>query len=107
MAKKTTPAPKGPRKTVDSFRALHDRNVAIPNKIRAGIDQMRKDGGGEHWEYAIDFARIAGVSLADLNKFADQFTDFTVEAKAEAGSKRHARQVWFATKKAADDAKAP
>lgn len=90
-------------KTVASFKALHDRSVVIPQKIKAAIDKMAVTGGTQHWEYESDFIKLAGVSAADLNAHRDTFKDFVVEARA-VGNSRSARRVWFATKAAAKSA---
>ncbi len=86
-------------KTLADFRAAHDKNVIIPNKIRAALAAMAIEGP-ESWEYEVDFLRRAGVSTTDLGAFRDQFEEYIVEAKAKT-----VKRVWFATEKAAKAAR--
>lgn len=93
-------------RNVETFRAAHDRNVVIPNKIRAALAQMEKDHGPEHYEYESDFIKLAGVGGSDLNSHRDTFTAHVVEAKPIGlGNARAARRAWFATAKAAKAAR--
>lgn len=85
---------KAPR-TVSDFRAAHDPNVIIPNKIRTTLDAMLKEGK-EHWEYESDFIKRAGLSQTHLSQFREQFADHVVETPHTNG--RGPRRVWFASK---------
>lgn len=93
--------PKG--KTIDDLRALHDKNVVIPNRIRDGLAKVV--ASGDEWLYESDFLKLTGISVTDIAKFREEFTDFWSEVPAAAG-KNTIRRVWFATKKAADAWKA-
>lgn len=95
-----------PSRSVATFRAAHDRNVVIPNKIREALAKMEADNGPEHYEYESDFIKLAGVGGSDLNGHRDSFTAHIVEAKPiGAGNARAARRAWFATAKAAKAAR--
>jgi hypothetical protein len=95
-----------PARNVASFRAVHDRSVVIPNKIRDTLAKMAQDHGSEHYEYESDFIKLAGVHSGDLNAHRDSFADHIVEAKPIGfGNARAARRVWFATVKAAKAAR--
>ena len=83
-------------RTLDDFRAAHDKNVIIPNKIRAALDEMLKEGQ-ENWAYEAEFIRRAGVSQTDMGLFRDQFSDHVVEAKNDRG-----KRIWFACVKVAE-----
>lgn len=89
-------------KTLADFRAAHDKNVIIPNKIRAALEQLAKLGP-EHYEYEADFLKLAGVSQTDIGKYREKFVDFIVETSAIHG--RTGRRVWFGTVKAAKAAR--
>lgn len=87
-----------PAKTVDDFRAAHDRNVIIPNKIRAALAELVKEGP-ENWEYEIDFLKRAGISTTDLALFRDQFSEYIVETPNS--SRSRGKRVWFGSAKVA------
>jgi hypothetical protein len=103
---KTRPDSAPARKTVATFRELHDRNVIIPKKIRETLDAMKAKDGPEAWEYEADFIRLAGIGGSDLNAHRDEFAEHIVEAKPIGkGNTRSPRRVWFATVKAAKSAR--
>lgn len=91
-------------KTLADLRAVHDKSVVIPNRIRAAITKMALDGP-ENWLYEVDFMKLANVGVIDMRDFREAFKDFWAEMPATNG-KSTARRVWFATKKAADAWKA-
>ncbi len=86
-------------RTLATFRAAHDRNVIVPNKIRAAIEQIRKVGP-EHYEYEADLIRMAGISQADIGQYRDQFEDHIV-VTASTGSSRNPKRVYFGDPKVA------
>lgn len=93
-------------RNVAMFKAKYNRDVVIPNKIRAALENMAKDHGPEHYEYESDFIKLAGIGASDLSAHRDAFKDFVVEAKPVGmGNARAARRVWFATTKAAKSAR--
>lgn len=85
-------------KTIADFRAAHDVNVIVPNKIRGALASMLKEGP-EHWEYEADFVKRAGISQTQIGLFREQFNDHVVEAPGTSG--RNGRRAWFADTKAA------
>lgn len=101
-SKPSNPVPtvKAAGKTIADLRALHDKNVLIPNRIKAAIAVLAKDGP-ENWAYEGDFVKLVvpGISPIDLRDYRDQFSEFWDEMPATNG-KRDARKVWFATAKA-------
>lgn len=80
-------------KNVEDFRAAHDNNVIVPQKIRAALAAMLKVGP-EQWEYEADFMKLAGVSQTQIGAFREGFIDHIVDAPGLSG--RTARRVWFA-----------
>lgn len=90
--------PKIQAKTISDFRAAHDPDVIVPNKIREALAAMAKVGP-EHYEYEGDFVKLAGLSQTQISAYREQFIDHIV--KAASTSKRAARNVWFADIKAA------
>ena len=87
-------------KTLSDFRALHDPNVVVPNKIRAALASMATEGK-EHWEYEADFLKRAGVTPLQLAAFRETFKTHIVET----GNSRNAKRVWFADPKTAEKAR--
>lgn len=77
------------RKTLADFRAIHDKNFVIPNKIKAGLEALGNDG----WEYEADFQRLCGVSTTDFAKFRDQFEEYYVTT-----SGTNPKRVWAGSK---------
>lgn len=93
-------------RNVALFRAHHDPDVVVPNKIREALANMEKDHGPEHYEYESDFIKLAGVNTTQMAAHRDAFTAFIVEAKPIGmGNARTARRAWFATAKAAKSAR--
>lgn len=86
-------------KTLADFRAAHDKNVIVPNKIRTALTAMLKDGA-ENFDYESDFIRRAGISNTDMGMFRDQFADHIVEVGG-----RNTKRVWFADPKVARKAR--
>jgi hypothetical protein len=83
-------------KTLEDFRAAHDRNVIVPNKIREALAQLLKIGP-EHYEYENEFIKLAGISQTDMGMFRDQFADYFLETTRTNGGRQ--RRVWFGDKK--------
>ena len=85
-------------RTLEHFRAAHDKNVIVPNKIKAALEAVRKIGP-EHFEYEADFIKLAGLSQTDMSTFRDQFSAYIVETPAQHG--RASKRVWFGDAKVA------
>jgi hypothetical protein len=86
-------------RTIADFRALHDTNVIVPNKIREALAAMLKEGT-EQWEYEGDFVKRAGISNTQLGAFRERFLEHIIEASSTQGG-RASRRVWFADAKTA------
>jgi hypothetical protein len=86
-------------KTLADFRNAHDPNVIVPNKIRAALASMLKEGP-EQWEYEGEFIKRADISQTQMGAFREQFIDYIIEAPSTA-SGRSGRRVWFADSKVA------
>ena len=63
----------------------------MPWKVREALRIL-----GNGWEYEVAFAKAAGVSLADLATYRDQFAAHVVQLS------REGRRAWAGTKAAAD-----
>jgi hypothetical protein len=87
MATKTT-------KKLADFRAVHDKNFVVPERIKAGLARLGKDG----WEYEASFIRLCETNVVDFSRFRDQFNEYCVVFK-ENGKER---RVWAGSKAAAD-----
>lgn len=92
-------AKKPAARTLDDFRAAHDRNVIVPAKIRKALADMEAEHG-ESWEYELDFMRRAGISQTDVGMFRPQFEAHVVETGG-----RNPKKVWFASAKVAEKAR--
>jgi len=81
-------------KTLAEFRATYDKATIIPSKLKAALAKLGSGG----WEYEVEFAKLAGVSLYDLGRVREQFADYTVSVnhggkRVWAGSKALANQM--------------
>jgi len=85
-------------KTLADFKAAHDPNVIVPNKIRAALAAIEKEGP-ENWLYEVDFLKLSGVSTTQLSQFRDQFADHIIETPAS--SRGSAKRVYFGNAKVA------
>lgn len=81
-------------KTIADFRALHDKNFIVPQKIKTALEKLGNDG----WEYELEFVKTANVSLTDLALFRDQFAEFWLTVGASGREKR----VWAGSKSLAN-----
>ena len=72
-------------RSLAEFRAQYDKNFIVPAKIKAALAAL-----GASWEYEVQFARSAGVSLADLGNYRDQFAGYVVAL-------RESRRAWAGT----------
>lgn len=82
-------------KSLNDFRAAHDKNVIVPTKIRKAFSDMLAENP-ENWAYESDLMKRAGISQTDIGMFRDQFLDHVVET-----SGKSAKRVWFASAKVA------
>ena len=68
------PAPvKAVGRSLSEFRQTYDKSAIVPAKVKAALKAI-----GSGWEYEVQFAKLAGVSLVDLATFRDQFSDHIV-----------------------------
>lgn len=74
---------RGVGKALAEFRSTFDKNVIVPERIRAGLSAL-----GSNWEYEVAFAKFCGVSLADMSNFRGLFPDNWLAVK------REGRRVW-------------
>ena len=84
LSRPSAPALPSVGRTLAEFRAAHDKAVIIPKKIQEGLKAL----GPKGWLYETLFARSAGVSLADMGNFRDQFAAHIVEVN------RDGRRAW-------------
>jgi hypothetical protein len=80
------PPKPGSGKSLDEFRAKHDKSYIIPQRIESALSAL-----GEGWEYEAQFAKIAGVSLVDLSVCRDNYSDHIVVLN------RDGRRAWAGT----------
>jgi hypothetical protein len=82
--KQTNIMPRNKIKKIEDFRRLYDKDLIVPEKIKAAIKKLGVDG----WEYEKDFVRMAGVRTADLAEYRDQFADYWITITKDS------RRVW-------------
>jgi hypothetical protein len=88
-------------KTLADWRGSNVKEVLISNKIKAAFAAMLKVGPEEH-ETNTDFARLAGVAVADLKDYREAFKQHIVHSKLSA---RDGLVYWFADPKVAEKAR--
>jgi hypothetical protein len=86
-------------RTLDDFRAAHDPNVMIPQRIRRALAEMLKEHA-ESWEYEIDFLRRAGIANSLISPFREDFKNHIVDTRG-----KNPKRVWFADPKVAAKAR--
>lgn len=100
------------KRNVASFDAAHDPAVIQPNRLKAALAKLLKDGGREAYAYefqdksgAPTMSQMSGVSASHLNHYRAEFMHHVVKVKQDVGSKRGPKFVWFATVAAATKAR--
>jgi len=89
-----------PGKTIADLRAVHDKSVLIPNRIREALEALA--ARGDEWAYEQEFMALVkpGISSPDISKYRDQFVDFWAELPGSKSSR--SCRAWFASKKLAN-----
>ena len=87
-APQTTQKPEQHRagRALAEFREAYDKATIIPARIRAALKTL-----GAGWEYETEFAKLANVSLIDLGRFRDQFSEHVVSVN------RASKRAWAGT----------
>jgi hypothetical protein len=85
-------------RTLADFRAAHDPDVIVPNKIRVALEKVGA-AGPENFEYEMEFAKLAGISVNQLAAYRDQFAKHIVETGGTHG--RKGKLVYFGDPKVA------
>ena len=80
---KVTDASKRTGRSLAEFKQAYDKDTIIPARIRAALKTL-----GNGWEYEVQFAKSAGVSLSDLGNYREGFADHWHQIKADG------RKVW-------------
>lgn len=73
-------------RSLQEFRAAHDKNFIVPGKIREALKSL-----GDGWEYEAQFIRLAGISAVDMGNFREQFAEHIVVVD-------RTKRVWAGTK---------
>lgn len=89
-----------PAKSLKDFQAQFDPAIVIPNKIRAALDGLRKEGP-EAWDYEKDFLPRARLNASQVQGYREQFADHIVLVRQNGVEKR----IWFADPKVAKKAR--
>jgi hypothetical protein len=85
-------------KTLADFKNAHDPNVIVPNKIKAALAAIEKDGA-ENWLYEVDFLKLSGLSVTQLAAYRDTFEAHIVVAPATHG--KTTKRIYFGNAKVA------
>jgi len=80
---KPAPEPRAVGKSLSEFRNTYDKATIIPKRIDAALETL-----GDGWDFEVSFAKLAGVSLADLGRFRDRYADHVVQLN------RDSRRAW-------------
>jgi len=75
-------------KSLADFRASHDKNFIVPQRIQTALKKL-----GDGWEYEVDFIKLAGLCTTDLARFRDQFEDYFVTTNG-----KNPKRVWTGSK---------
>jgi len=84
--------PKKIGRNLTEFKQTYDKDTVVPKKINLALKTL----GPKNWEYETEFAKIAGVSMADMGTYRQQFMDLVVTL-------REGRKVWAGSKSLADE----
>jgi hypothetical protein len=85
-------------RTIADFRASHDRETVVTNKVKTALEELAKVGP-EHYEYEGDFIRLAKISQTDVGLVREKFKAYIADAPAVHG--KTARRVWCGSIKTA------
>lgn len=87
-------------RTIADFKASHDRETVVTNKVRAALEALANIGP-EHYEYEGDFIKLAKISQSDIAgaRESKEFKPFIADAPAVHG--KTARRVWCGSIKTA------
>lgn len=94
---KVPPKPTG--RSLDEFRAAHDKSFIVPRKLKAALASLGPGG----WAYEAEFVKLAGVSHTELGAYRSQFEDHIVILK---GTEHSGRRAWAGTKALAEKLRA-
>lgn len=74
-------------RSIDEFKQTYDKDTIVPSKIDAALELL-----GDGWEYEVNFAKLAGVSLADIGTYREMYADYYVQVR------RDGKRAWAGTK---------
>lgn len=78
-------------RSLSDFRQEYDKDFIVPKKIEGALAEIGKDG----WEYEVGFAKLAGISLADLGNYREKYAEYVVVIK------RDGKRAWAGSPKTA------
>lgn len=87
--------------TLADFKAKYDPATVVPNKIRAALAEIAKQGP-EHHVQEVEFAKMAGVSLSQISSFRAMFEKHIVVTRND---RRNEVKIWFGDAKVAAKAR--
>lgn len=78
------------KKSLTDFKNTYDKDTIVPQKIKSALAEL-----GDSWEYEINFAKAAGVSMQDISNYREMFTDYIVTIR------RDNKRAWTGSKSVA------
>lgn len=112
MALKKPEAPAKAKRTLSTFKSLHDPSVIIPAKIKAALERLKREEGAEAFAYeqtdphgGVPMVKRADVSTMHLSSHRKLFAPHIVKVRQDTGSRRGPKFVWFADPKVATEAR--
>lgn len=88
-------------KTLADFKAQFDPDVVVPNKIKAALASLLKEGP-ESWEMEAEIIKRAGISQTQMSAYRGQFEKHIVSARSPG---KDGKRIWFADAKVAAKAR--
>lgn len=79
-------------RTAADYRAAHDTDVIVPNKIKAGFTKLLAVGP-ENWAYDEEFRSLCELQAAQLADYREQFKQYWFITPGQRG--KPGKRVWF------------
>ena len=79
-------------RTVEEFRAAHDKSFIVPRKIKQALATLEKEGP-ESWRYEAEMIKLCALSQVDFAPYRDEFADFWFMVGG-----KNPKRIWCCTK---------
>lgn len=78
----STSSSASPGRSLEEFQAQNDKSYIVPRKVKDALKAL-----GTDWLYEAEFAKLAGVNLADLGHFRSLFEENIVAIRRDGGKR--------------------